>query len=393
MMRGMANRWTALALVFVTRISMGVQFQAVAAVAPLLVNDLSLSYARFGMLLGLYLLPGVAFALPGGVIGRRLGERRVIVASLALMVVGGALTAQAHGFYTAMAGRLLAGIGAVVMNILLPKLLADWFVGREMSTAMAVMLTSWPVGLGLANATLGGVAASSSWRVAMLATSALALVGLVAMLIFREAPRSEAPAGGALDRRALRLALSSGFAWGCFNASVVVIIAFGPGLLIAHGASLQSANFLVTLAIWITMVSVPLGGLLSDRLHRPTLLIAAGSLVAAGVIVLLPVAANVRVLPFLQPGAFAFCVIGLAIGPPPGPVMALLPRALPPERVTAAFGVYYTVFYAMMAVTQPAAGLVRDLAGDPAAPIVFAALVMAATALGLAIFRRLERAA
>lgn len=45
----------------------------------------------------------------------------------------------------------------------------------------------------------------------------------------------------------------------------------------------------------------------------------------------------------------------------------------------------------MMALTQPAAGLLRDVAGDPAAPVVLAALVMAATALGLAIFRRVER--
>ena len=72
--------------------------------------------------------------------------------------------------------------------------------------------------------------------------------------------------------------------------------------------------------------------------------------------------------------------------------MSLLPRALPPERVTTTFGVFYTVFYVMMALTQPAAGFVRDRAGDPAAPIVFAAAVMAATVLGLGLFRRLERA-
>ena len=44
----------------------------------------------------------------------------------------------------------------------------------------------------------------------------------------------------------------------------------------------------------------------------------------------------------------------------------------------------------MMALTQPVAGLVRDRAGDPAAPIVFAAAVMAAPVLGLAVFRRVE---
>jgi hypothetical protein len=71
--------------------------------------------------------------------------------------------------------------------------------------------------------------------------------------------------------------------------------------------------------------------------------------------------------------------------------MALLPRALPPAQLTTGFAVFYTLFYAMMALTQPAAGFVRDRFGDPAAPIVFAAIVMASTAIGLGIFRRLER--
>ncbi|OLD69293.1 MAG: hypothetical protein AUF63_00890 [Candidatus Rokubacteria bacterium 13_1_20CM_70_15] len=51
------------------------------------------------------------------------------------------------------------------------------------------------------------------------------------------------------------------------------------------------------------------------------------------------------------------------------------------------------MFYVVMALTQLAAGVVRDVVGSPAAPIVFAALVMAATVFGLALFRLAERAA
>ena len=379
----MANRWIVLVLVFLTRTSMGFQFQSVASVAPLMIADLRLSYAQLGTLIGLYMLPGAFFALPGGVIGQRFGERRVVVAGLALMVAGGVLTAGAGGFGTAVAGRLLSGVGAVVMNILLAKMVSDWFAGKELSTAMAIMLTSWPVGLGLAAATLGGVAAGTSWRSAVMATAVVAALGLLMMLLCRDAPGgSSGPQRAALRRRELWLSITGGFAWGCFNASLVAIIAFGPGLLIARGATLGDAGRVVSLAIWVTMLSVPLGGYLTDRLKRPTLLIVTGSLVAAGTVLLLPVLAH---------AVLAFCLVGLAIGAPPGGLMALLPRTLPPERLATGFGVFYTVFYVMMALTQPAAGLVRAVAGDPAAPIVFAALVMAATVIGLAIFRRLER--
>ena len=375
----MANRWVALALVFLTRTSMGFQFQSVASVAPLMIADLGLSYTQFGWVFGLYMLPGAFFALPGGVLGQRFGERRMVVAGLALMVAGGVLTAGAGGVGTAVAGRVVSGVGAVVMNILLAKMVADWFADKELSTAMAVMLTSWPVGLGLAAATLGGVA---SWRTAVVVTALAAGLGLLLMLLYRNAPgRAAGTARAALGGRDLRLSISAGFAWGCFNASLVAIIAFGPGLLLARGTPLADAGRVVSLAIWVTMLSVPLGGLITDKLGRPTLLIVTGSLVAAGTVLLIPVLAH---------AGLAFCLVGLAIGAPPGGLMALLPRALPPERLATGFGVFYTVFYVMMAATQPAAGLVRDVVGDPAAPIVFAAAVMAATVVGLAIFRRIE---
>jgi MFS family permease len=379
----MSNRWVALALIFVTRTSMGFQFQAVASVAPLMIADLALTYAQLGTLIGLYMLPGAFFALPGGVIGQRFGERRTVVAGLVLMVAGGALTAGATGFASAAAGRLVSGVGAVAMNILLGKLVADWFTDKELSTAMALMLTSWPVGLGLAAATLGRVAAGTSWRTAIVTTAAGAALGILLMLLYRNAPGGgRAVARAPLSGREVGLSISAGFAWGCFNASLIAIVAFGPGLLLARGAALGDAGGVVSLAIWVTMLSVPLGGFLTDRLGRPSLLVVTGSLVAAGTMLLIPVLAH---------AALAFCLVGVAIGGPPGGLMALLPRALPPERLATGLGILYTVFYVITAFTQPAAGLVRDVVGDPAAPIVFAAVVMAATVVGLAVFRRLER--
>jgi hypothetical protein len=60
------SRWTALAVVSLTRLSMGFQFQSIASIAPFLIDEFRLSYAQLGWLMGLYLLPGAAIALPGG---------------------------------------------------------------------------------------------------------------------------------------------------------------------------------------------------------------------------------------------------------------------------------------------------------------------------------------
>src|SRR5260370_9824545 len=140
------------------------------------------------------MLPGVFFALPGGVIGQRFGERRVVAGSLALMVVRSLVTGAGEGWAVAAAGRLLSGGGAVLMNIGLAKMVADWFAEREMSTAMAVMLTSWPVGLGLAAATLGAVATHSSWRMAIVATALAAALGLGPIALASPPPPRPPPA-------------------------------------------------------------------------------------------------------------------------------------------------------------------------------------------------------
>jgi peptidoglycan/LPS O-acetylase OafA/YrhL len=84
-------------------------------------------------------------------------------------------------------------------------------------------------------------------------------------------------------------------------------------------------------------------------------------------------------------------LVGLVLGAAPGPLTSLLPRALAPERLAVGLGISYTVYYVVMAAAQPAAGLVRDVSSDPAAPIHFAAATMAATVLGLAAFRLVER--
>ena len=85
----MHNRWAILAVLFLVRLTMGFQFQSVAAVAPLLERELGVSLADIGILIGLYFTPGVALALPGGAIGQRLGDKTTVLAALLLMLVGG----------------------------------------------------------------------------------------------------------------------------------------------------------------------------------------------------------------------------------------------------------------------------------------------------------------
>ncbi len=93
---GLRNRWVMLAVLTTARLAMGFQFQSVGSTSPFLVADLGIDYASVGFLIGLYLLPGVVLALPGGFIGQRFGDKRVVVTGLVLMFIGGILVGYAR---------------------------------------------------------------------------------------------------------------------------------------------------------------------------------------------------------------------------------------------------------------------------------------------------------
>src|SRR5262249_56758179 len=174
-----ANRWTALAVLTFARTAMGFQFQSVGAVSPLLVERLHISNADLGWLIGLFSLPGIVVALPGGLLGDRLGDRRVVLMGLSLMTVGSAVMGVAEGYSAVVVGRVISAAGAIVLNVLLTKMLADWFTGGEIVWAMAIMMNAWPVGIGIALFALPSIAAE--WGLAGAFHSAARAAGVGAL--------------------------------------------------------------------------------------------------------------------------------------------------------------------------------------------------------------------
>jgi MFS family permease len=382
----MSRRWVMLLVIFFTRTSLGFQFQSIAALSPILVTAFDISWAQVGLLMGLFMLPGVVFALPGGLLGQCFGSLRVVFAGLGLMIVGGMLVSYAGGFRGAALGRTLAGVGGVLVNIMVARMVADWFRGRELQTSLGLMLAAWPFGMALALMMLGPLALIASWRVAEYATVVAAALALGVMaLIYQDPP--DAGGGEAarlrlnVPRRVWALAVSAGLGWALLNASIIVVASFSPSFLMARGASVSQAGLITGAALWISVVSVPLGGLVGDRVNRPKLLIVGGCLVAAVSMVAIACAP--------MPAVW-MVVTGILLGLPPSIMMALLPRAVPAEHLATALGVSYGLFYLGMAVSQTLAGLLRDLTGDPAVPLLFAAALMVLTVPAVALFWRIE---
>jgi MFS family permease len=389
---GTSLRWAMLLVIFLTRTSMGFQFQSIAALTSFLVPAFALSYAEVGLLMGLFMLPGVVIAVPGGLLGQRFGSLRVVLAGLGLMIVGGMIVSYSAGLHTAAFGRAIGGVGGVLVNIMLARMVADWFRERELQTAMGLMLSAWPFGMALALVILGPLAAATSWRIAEYVTVAAAGLALALIaLAYRDAPADRgAPAAAATEParfhlgvpgRVWALAVSAGIGWAVLTASVIVVASFAPSFLMSRGASVAEAGGITGLALWISILSVPLGGLVADRLKRPRLLVVAGCVATA-----ITIACAARA-PW---PALWLVASGILLGLPPGIMMALLPRAVRPEHLATALGVFYALFYLGMAVSQTVAGYLRDVTGDAAMPLLFASGLMLVTIAAVAVFWRIE---
>ena len=382
------NRWLILALLFLARTAMGLQFQSVGSVAPFLVESIGIQYAAAGTLIGLYLLPGVFISLPGGMLGERFGAKRIVVAGLAMMAAGGLVMGVSQSFAALACGRLLSGTGAVLMNVLLTKMVADWFAGREIATAMAILVTSWPFGIALGLLGFVPLAAWLGWPAVMTVAALVCVPCLFGVAAFyRPAPGSAdaVPARFELNLTAREWLLVSfaGFVWATYNVGYIVLVSFMPGYFTSRGYALVEASALVSWLGWALMLFVPVGGYLADRLGRPDAVML-GGFVLTGI-------ATVCLATGALPMMLAFGVIAFAVGPPAGPIMALPASALRLHNRATGMGIYFTWYYALMATFPALAGLARDITQSSTTPLLFAALMMAFAVAGVMGFRLVAR--
>lgn len=381
----MAERWRVLAVLFTVRVAMAFQFQSVASLSSFMMADYGFGLADIGLLIGLYVSPGILIALPGGAIGRRFGDKQAVAFGMALMIAGGLLIALSPTWEAQVAGRVLAGLGGVILNVLMSKMVSDWFAGGSLATAMGIFVNSWPVGIALALLTLPPLAGVVGLGGALWVTVALAALGLSLLLLgYRPASAldgqtAEPPVP--LRGRVLVAVVIAGAIWGLYNAALGMIFSFGAPTLTGQGWTVEAASATTSLVLWIVALSVPLGGLLADRLGRREAVLASGLISFAVLMLLTPEAEAVR---------FMFIALGVVGGVSAGPIMSLPASVLKPGNRAVGMGVYFTLFYVAIFLGPVVAGHLSDAAGR--ADVAFTlggAMLLACLAL-LAMFRALR---
>jgi predicted MFS family arabinose efflux permease len=281
-----------------------------------------------------------------------------------------------------MAGRLASGAGGVLLTVQLTKMAADWFAGKEIATAMAIFVNSWPAGVAISLLVLPAIGTTHGASAVFLTAAVLTAIGIVLIAFYRPPPGAAAgaPGSGRLDPLALSAVIVAGLIWGFYNVGFAMIFSFGPTLLAERGWSIAAAGSAISLVMWLSVISVPAGGYLADRFKRPFILATTASLAVAALLAWLPRSHAVITI---------LALIGLVGGHPAGPIMSLAARVLAPDTRAIGMGVFYTLFYAAMMLGPAIAGRLAKSAGTAAVALDLGALTVLACPPLMWLFERI----
>jgi predicted MFS family arabinose efflux permease len=361
------RRWLILLSSVFSFFAIGSTFFVVPPLVPELVTRFGLSHFKVGLLMGAISVPAVFLAIAVGLAVDRWEPRRVGVISLGLMFVGAVTFATAPTFGLLFAGRLLFGVGGLVVNLLLARLLTTAFSGRELALAMGVFMATYPASMITVYSLHPVLIESIGWRSELLLLAAL--VGL-AIPLFLVAVGRPGSSEIATEHTRVSFRVSPSLAalavtWMLFFAVHSSVLTFAPEW--AGGGA--AALLIVTIVMWVAMIGSPLVGTLIDRTSVPTRWVAGGLVIQGAT---LAGAAAGRVSP--TPAMFG---VGLAAALVPTAIYALPGLLVKPERVGFAFG-FITMFSNLGTIIGPAAvGAVLDRAGSW--PLVWG--ILAGTAL------------
>ena len=388
---GGSTRWAMLGLVFAVRAGLGFQFQTVASVGDPLAADLGLSYAELGTLIGVFFLPGLVLAMPVGYAGRYVSDKQLVALGLASLALGAGVCATATAFGPMTFGRVLCGVGFVVCTIFMTKMIADWFTGKEIATAMAILVMSWPFGIAMGQVGHTWLAAAIGWQWAFAAAALYSLAGAVLTLAAYRPPAATPSATSnatgpsattGMSRREWKLIVLAALVWGCFNAAFIVYLSFASRVLMAGGYGTFEAAAVISLASWVMILSGAACGQLADRTGKSDAILYTCLAVAMVSLALLPQTS------LAVPVALAFGLVGMA---PAGLIMALTSQAVAPERRAFGMGVFFSIFFLFTAPTPTIAGWLYDLSGDPFRPILLGIMMFGLTMVANVGFRMAQR--
>jgi MFS transporter, FSR family, fosmidomycin resistance protein len=350
---------------------------------PLFVRDFGVSYAQLGLVVTVFfIVSGIGQALAGFLVDR-VGARPVMFAALASFVAAGVLASAAHGLDGLLLAAALAGLGNSPFHPVDFTILNKRVSQPRLGHAFSVHGISGNLGWAVAPVfQLGIVKATGSWRWALLACAAWALLVLVVLVWQRHAIDDRAvasrPAAGAKGSEPGTFAfLRLPSVWLCFSffffstCALSAIQSFaGPALSKMYDLPLSTTAYVVTGYMVAGALGIFAGGFLAVRATHLERVIGACLAMAALLLALV----GSGMLPG-TPAMLATALAGFGAGLAGPSRDMLIKRASPPGATGRVYGTVYSGLDIGFALAAPVFGAILD-GGHPDGVFYGAALAL-----------------
>ncbi len=146
-------KWVILALVALSIVPVSYCSFQVSALPAEFMASLGIDGVQFTSILTASMLPGVFFAIIGGILADKIGPKKTCAFALIVSLVGslGRLVAHSYGLYLVFA--VMTGFGGTFLSLCSVKLFSAWFAPEEMGIPMGVMMSTGALGTAIAQST------------------------------------------------------------------------------------------------------------------------------------------------------------------------------------------------------------------------------------------------
>jgi MFS family permease len=354
-------RWVILIIVYLSVLAFTFIFQSIPPILPFIHSELNLTYSQSGLLMSLFSLPGIFVSLLGGFLSDRYGIRSLGTGCFLLMIGGTSLVALGMDLHILELGRVVAGVGACTLSVFLPKLLSQWFKGKELGLAMGIYNTGVPLGSVICFGLFGKMGSLWGWRLPILLTGIYLVITFILFLIlYRFPPSAEIGENEPLSiyRSLAEMGLPIwfvGLSWLWFNAAFTSFVTFAPNLFLQKNYTIEQSGLLIGIPLLGSLFfSAPIGYLVDRFRHQEWFIGTAG------------VALAILALFFNFSSSFLLLVIlmGIFSAMIPAPIYSLPPEILKIENVGLGFGIISTCSSIGLFVAPYLVGKAKDISGS-----------------------------
>ncbi len=266
------TRWGAVLLGFAAGITAAAYIGKVPPALPLIRPDLGLGLVGAGWVVSVFNTTAMATGMVAGLFADGLGHRRVVIAGLAILGLGGVLGSAAETSGVLLATRFLEGIGFVSIMAAAPSLIARAAAPGDRGLALGIWSTFMPVGIAGMLVTSPPVLESFGWRGLWVAGAVLALVLVAAGLVRAGRSAGDRALAAASPWHNIRVTVTRRGPWllvatfFCFSLPWSAVMVWLPTFLVEQrGASIPEAAMLTALVVIANVPSNVVGGWLVNR--------------------------------------------------------------------------------------------------------------------------------